>query len=285
MSNIHKYLISFIVLLCSYSIASAQDSLVIKPKSADTTSLEKTGDKTLNEVNLHGDPVDLYNKKDYDSAAAIYEHLIQTKGGYSSYYYNLGNCFYRLGKMGPAILNYERALLLDPMDNDIKDNLRMAQLKTIDKITPGDTFFGNLWNTLSFSITLFTLNILGVVFFAVFLGGVVYYFLARTSGKKKLGFYIAVISLILCILFNMMGTHQRSQYTDAYNEAIIMEGRVSVRSTPDTNGTVVFNIHEGTKVKITGEEINNWYPIKIEDGKQGWLEKSYMEIINNNEPQ
>src|ERR1700688_1343375 len=38
--------------------------------------------------------------------------------------YNLANSFARAGKPGLAVLNYERARLLDPKDLDIEANLR-----------------------------------------------------------------------------------------------------------------------------------------------------------------
>lgn len=51
-------------------------------------------------------------------------------------YYNLGNAYYKLNKIAPAIYNYEKALLLNPNDVASKNNLRFAQNMTIDEIKP-----------------------------------------------------------------------------------------------------------------------------------------------------
>ena len=49
----------------------------------------------------------------------------QAQNGYSApALYNLANSFARAGKPGLAVLNYERARLLDPKDPDIEANLR-----------------------------------------------------------------------------------------------------------------------------------------------------------------
>src|SRR5271154_658018 len=59
------------------------------------------------------------------AAAAQPQLPAQPQPGYSaSALYNLANSFARAGKPGLAVLNYERARLLDPKDPDIEANLR-----------------------------------------------------------------------------------------------------------------------------------------------------------------
>lgn len=60
-------------------------------------------------------------------------------------FYNLGNAYYRTENITKAVLNYERALLLSPGDDDIRFNLQMARSKTIDKITPKSEMFFVTW--------------------------------------------------------------------------------------------------------------------------------------------
>ena len=57
-----------------------------------------------------------YTKEDYGKAIELYEGLLKTHGESAEIYYNLGNAYYKENKIAPAILNYERALLLDPGD-------------------------------------------------------------------------------------------------------------------------------------------------------------------------
>ena len=57
-----------------------------------------------------------YTKEDYATAIQLYEGLLKNNGESAAIYYNLGNAYYKNGQIAPAILNYERALLLQPGD-------------------------------------------------------------------------------------------------------------------------------------------------------------------------
>ena len=73
-----------------------------------------------------------YFKGNYADAIALYEGILKRGKKSSELYYNLGNSYYKSKDMAKAILNYERALLLNPGDGDIKFNLKLAQNKTVD---------------------------------------------------------------------------------------------------------------------------------------------------------
>lgn len=65
---------------------------------------------------------EMYKQGQYSDAAALYEEIL--KNGVSpELYYNLGNSYYKADETGLAILNYERALRLDPGLNDASYNL------------------------------------------------------------------------------------------------------------------------------------------------------------------
>ena len=63
-----------------------------------------------------------YTKEDYITAIELYEGILENNGESAAIYYNLGNSYYKAGKIAQAILNYERALLLSPADADIRFN-------------------------------------------------------------------------------------------------------------------------------------------------------------------
>jgi tetratricopeptide (TPR) repeat protein len=81
-----------------------------------------------------------YGKGNYQQAINDYEQLLK-QGVSAEVYYNLGNAYYRSENITKAIINYERALLLSPGDEDIRFNLQLARSKTIDKITPESEMF------------------------------------------------------------------------------------------------------------------------------------------------
>ena len=87
----------------------------------------------------------LYEKERYREAADAYESVLKEQGVAAEVYYNLGNCYYKLDVIPLAVLNYERAILLDPGDADIRANLALARGKTIDKVVPPSEMFFVTW--------------------------------------------------------------------------------------------------------------------------------------------
>ena len=83
----------------------------------------------------------LYAQDKYEEAIETYKEI--RANGYESWelYYNLGNAYYKNGDLGKAILNYERAHLLESDNEDIKFNLEMANLMVVDKINKPPQFF------------------------------------------------------------------------------------------------------------------------------------------------
>ena len=106
----------------------------------------------------------------YEQAAKLY-HQIADSVASVSVYYNLGCTYYRMDDMAQSVLWFERALKLNPADDDIEANLQLAREKTIDRITAKHDFvvldiFHRLTSLLSLNqwtwtcITLFVLSLL-----------------------------------------------------------------------------------------------------------------------------
>ncbi len=238
--------------------------------STDTTSL--TDDKKLVVAEQ------MYKHARYSQAAALYESVLSSHGPEFNVYYNLGNAYFKNNETAKAILNFERALRINPGDKDTRFNLEVCQTKTVDKIDPIGVFLVTRWyrslentmNTNEWAIT-------SVVVFLAFIASLFAYFFSRHLWLKKTGFYVGVVSLILCILslFYASDTYQNVVYPD---QAIIMDATVTVKSSPDQSGTDLFPLHEGTKVTIKNE-IGSWNEIELQDGNVGWAPASCMEII------
>lgn len=83
----------------------------------------------------------------YDEAISLYSAMLK-EGESADIYYNLGNCYYKTDRIAHAVLNYERAFLLDPADADVRFNLELARAKTVDKIIPESEMFFITWSSL-----------------------------------------------------------------------------------------------------------------------------------------
>lgn len=221
----------------------------------------------------------LYNAGQFEQARDIYLSLLDSGYTNSIVYYNLANSYYRLEQIPQAILNYERAKLLDPLSDDIDFNLKLANLKIIDKFEPLPKLFFVEWYEELLSLAnsdtwaYISIALIWITLLFVFL---TFYFSFSFSVKKSL-FMTAVTTFIIGV-FTMFMTFRVSVKEDLKNNAIIFVPSVYVKSSPDNNGTDLFILHEGTKVQIL-ENINDWYEVRIQNGNVGWIQKSNFELI------
>lgn len=219
-----------------------------------------------------------YVHEEYDTAIQIYENLIK-QGDDANIYYNLGNAYYRNKNYARAILNYERAILLNPGDADIRFNLDMARARTIDRIVPeSEMFFVSWFNGLVNFTSVDGWAKIAVFCFIMLLALIILYLLNDKALIRKSALYVASIMCILFILSNIFALTQKNQLENR-NTAIVTAAAVSVKSTPARNGTDLFVIHEGTKVKITDNSMAKWKEVVLADGKKGWIETSQIERI------
>lgn len=220
----------------------------------------------------------LYQKENYKAADSLYQLVLEEEGASAALYYNLGNAKYKQGEIAPAILNYERALKLDPNNEDILFNLEMAKLQTKDKIDQLDNFLFTEWSK---SIqNLFSSNgwaILSIIAFLITLAGIALYFFGTSSSIKKTSFFASIATLLICITSIYYASKQKD-ILQTHDTAIIFAPSVTGKGSPDKAGTDLFLLHEGTKVKVRSK-LNGWVEIQISDGNIGWIEEKDLEII------
>src|SRR5579875_3894304 len=91
-----------------------------------------------------------YQQKQYDSASYYYEQIAVRQPQNADVYYNLGNTYYKLNNIGLAVLNYRRALRINPDFKEAKDNLFLTESRINNRIPySGDIFFIKWWKSLT----------------------------------------------------------------------------------------------------------------------------------------
>lgn len=219
-----------------------------------------------------------YAQEDYIKAIELYEQTAREHGVSSDLYYNLGNAYYKHNEFAKAILNYERALLLNPGNEDARFNLDMANTHIVDKIDPVGRFFLSVWiDTMRSYLSSNTWAVIGIIAFFLFIGGCYLYLFTRSVPLKKIGFFGGIVVLLIAIMANCFawGLNEKKEIR---NEAIVFNATVSVKSSPAESGTDLFVLHEGTKVVVLSK-VGEWSEVKISDGNRGWLPSAAIEII------
>lgn len=220
----------------------------------------------------------LYDEQKYEEAIEQYELLIKEGKIATDVYYNLGNAYFKNNEIAAAILNYERALKLNPNNEDAAFNLKIANSKTIDKVEAlPSLFIENAWQTFVTSKSVdgwATLSIISIFIALLFFIG--YLFLSQIV-IKKIGFYGGAL-LIIVSLFTWFMAHQHSSLLKSKSDAIVFANILSVMSEPNEKSKKLFTIHEGLKVNLLDEK-NKWSKIKIQNGNVGWVKSEDIEEI------
>ena len=216
-----------------------------------------------------------YAEGRYGEAAAMYQSLLDEQPD-AQVYYNLGNAYFKQGELAQSILAYERALRLNPNDKDAKYNLAFAQSRITDNITEQDFFLTTWARAIRNQLKEQTWLILSIGLFLLTLIGISLFLLNRTTWLRKTALHVAWIALLFSLIagLNARSLHQRDTLR---NEAIITQGIVNAKSSPDRSGTDLFTLHEGTKVTIR-ETIGEWVNVRV-GRNEGWMKSAYLERI------
>ncbi len=230
------------------------------------------------ESEMWGKANEAYATGNYAAAEEAYKAIERTGLVSNELFYNLGNVYYKQKAWGKAVLYYERALKLEPGDNDALYNLEMARAMTIDKIEAMPEFFLATWikgiHGMAGADTWAWLSVLLLAACLVLAG---LFFFADSIPLRKVSFFAAVLALLLSAGSFTCARYQQAALLDR-SEAIIMAAVTTVKSSPDSNGKDLFILHEGTKVSLL-ESLGEWTRIQLMDGRQGWTLRSATEQI------
>ncbi len=205
--------------------------------------------------------------EDYVAAISYYETILRQEVEHPDLYYNLGNGYYRNGRIGLAVWAYEKGVKLSPRDTDLLFNLKLVNTRVRDRIErPKTIFIIEGYHVLKRSFTLANLLMLGS---GILLIAAVVYFVSTW-------FYIRFRSKIISTLI-MLSVLIHGVALDKYwdlsgkKEGIVIPREIEVFSAPyERQDGVLFRLHEGIKVEITQSQ-PGWMEIHLIDGKKGWV--------------
>ena len=223
--------------------------------------------------------VQAYTDGKFSDASAAWTSIEESGQKSAKLYYNLGNAWFKQGNYPKAILNYERALRLDPSYSDARYNLEFTSNFVQDKIEPVPEFIlksvarkvcyvmgSNAWAVI-FLVLLAAALVMGLLFL-----------LGSSVGKRRAGFYCGIVLLLLSAGALSFSIWQKSDSVKT-DTAIVMSPVSSVKSSPSSGSSKdLFVIHEGTKVTIL-DEVGSWKNIALADCRQGWITSNELEVI------
>ena len=216
-----------------------------------------------------------YAEGDYEGAISHYRAILDSGLTNSNLYYNLGNAYIKAGQKGRGIVHYERALRIDPLDSQTRENLEWVRLRLEDKITARGVSwiarqFKGFLNLLSLRGALRTVLTLNVLFF-----GFAILALFKTGARKRFKPFLWITGLVFVLTVSLAGVQAaRAKVKDG----VIVAPEVKVRFAPLGKGQVAFTLHDGASCEIRAK-VFSWVRVRLADGKSGWLEEKDIEEI------
>ena len=223
---------------------------------------------------IYQNGMDAYKNGQYDFAIQEYESILAKNWDSAEPYYNLGNAFFRSGNTAGAVWAFESCLKLSPTHSDAQYNLKLANLKVIDRMDlPEPPIYLKLYLGMKEQfIPSAWINITLFIFLLFSLSVTINRFRFIPIVQKLKGLVITIFFISLLLTFHSIWTN------NSLNLGVIYSQTVDVRSEPNTYSTRIFEVHEGLKVSISQLE-NDWVEIELLDGKTGWISNDQIRLI------
>jgi len=223
-----------------------------------------------------------YDERNYEKA--LEQFLILEENGIisSELYYNIGNSYYRMGKIGKAILYYKRGLRIKPNDMQIKTNLEYAISRTQDRqileeSNPLIDTLRKIVNSLSINGWLLISSLFFITLILIIDTILVFY---RHKDRTVLYFLLGIT--VVLFLISVGVTQYRYSSLFDKTEAVLTSHSANAYSGPDTEFTHLFTINEGMIFKVIRKD-NEWSHIQLPNTDiRGWIKNDYYQTVSIN---
>ena len=238
---------------------------VLLPANANASEADITA--RLNQAN------EAYRSGNYEKAYSQYEEALKVVNA-PELYYDMGNAAFKMGKLGLAVLNFERAKKFDPRDPDILANLsyvtNLIEYRVEDKRS---WYVQQLDRWLAYVRLKERFLAVSVVYFLLMVGWVTLLLL-----RKQFSFTQSNIFLLLFLGMLAFATAFKFYGEQIRRTAVVTEAKVSVRFGPSKNDKLAFSLMEGIEADIV-DQTGNWYRIMLQNGESGWAPQEGFSII------
>lgn len=206
---------------------------------------------------------------DHGTAAAAFEHEIATEGWSPGALLGLGNAYAGQRQHGPAILAYERGLLLAPRDEALRTNLareREAAGITVPPPSRTEAVLARLsvdaWTWLAFGAG--ALAAAGIVGFA-------------WSRRRSLAGGLVIVGALACV-----AASAAAHVVAPSESAAVVVRSGTARIAPFGQAEPAFEVTGGESVEI--EEAHGDFVYVREGTRAGWLPRAAVERVVTDRP-
>ena len=212
-----------------------------------------------------------YDQGRYADAALLYQRLAWAGSGSAEVHYDLGNCHFRLGDLGPAILEYRRALGLDPSLQPAQKNLALARTLLPAKVAPWQP---SPWEAFIASVPRVVLQ--GLVLGFSLLGNLALaLILFSAPGRLRRAAAATLIACFLCAGLVGLALLYAHSVLPSHQPAVVLQS-AAVYAGPEAQGTPLATLPAGSEI-ILAARAGDRALVMWGEGR-GWTSASAVEV-------
>lgn len=211
-----------------------------------------------------------YAEGRFEEAANAYESLIAAGNWNANLFYDLGNARYRLGDFGQAILNYERALALEPRHPEADANLRLArdEARALEMRRDWIDRYAAMATTKQYTIAATV-----AFWFAAFITANL--FLSRRPSGRRIA--LVALGILVCGI-SVYAIYRLENGSHGAALAVITGKEVEARlATADTAKSVLV-LPAGSEINILSER-GDWIYAALPNDQRGWIPASSAQRV------
>ena len=238
--------------------------MVVALLFAGSATLQAADDSTFAKANQ------AYSEGRFQEAVDGYQSLVESGRLNANLFYNLGNAWFRVGDFGKAILNYERALALDPHHPEASANLRLArdEARALELRKSGTERYVAMATPTQYAVAA------AIAFWFVLFGVTRLFFSRRRSAGPlaMIAFAAVVCALSIFALYTLEnGAHGRAL-------AIVTGKDIEARLATADNASSVLTLPAGSEIKVLSER-GEWVYAALPNEQRGWIPARSVERV------
>lgn len=233
-----------------------------------------------------------YEKREYSEAVRCFEQIAELGYASADLYYNLANSYFKLGEatteergrkfaggeLGSAVLNYHRALRLDPTMEDARYNLELAVDHTNDTEPLPESFIVTIWRGVRDVASSNGWAVASLIMLGVMLSLVILYLLSDNIALRKISFFASILLLVCSLLSMTFALSSRLQMEEDNRAVVMCSDTTPVHASPESGSKVIRQPSQGVTVRELRRH-GEWSEIAFADGEKGWIRTAKIERI------
>ena len=211
-----------------------------------------------------------YSEGRFQEAVDGYQSLVTSGRWSANLFYNLGNAWFRLGDFGKAIVNYERALALDPQHPEATANLRLVrdEARALELRKEPIERYVAMGTTRQYSIAA------AIAFWFILFGTARLFFSGRrSSGQLAL---IAVAAAV-CVV-SIFALYTLENGTQGRALAVITGKDIEARLATADNASSILALPAGSEIKVLSQR-GDWVYAALPNDQRGWIPAKAVERV------